>query len=273
MLAATPMGSPTTSASASATTARVAARTTGLTTNTVPGTTGGVIVPKTVGKLFFTDGRKAYVCSASAILTKSRNQVLTAGHCVHSGPHPDGGLLGTSLLAGKPRYYSNWIFVPRYDNGSAPLGKWVATNRYVANGWINDENFKQDQAILTVARLNGKRLTDVVGGNALALGRGSAQKGVRIWGWPVDSPYDGETAWRCDGSTYTTKISTAGDSAMSCGLNGGASGGPWILPTKRTANTGTIYAVTSRITTTGPHIILAQPLPWSLRRLIARAGG
>lgn len=266
MLAAVPVDSPST------TTARTSARTTGLTSNTVQATTA-VYTPKTVGKLFFSDGGSDYVCSASAIATKSRNQVLTAGHCAHTGPNPEGGLLGLGLLAGPPRYYSNWVYVPRYNNGRAPLGKWVVTHAYVANGWIQDESFQQDQAVLTVARRNGRRLVDVTGGNRVALGAGTTHQGVRIWGWPAASPYDGETAWRCDGPTRASSVSAPGDSSMTCGLNGGASGGPWILPGRRTANVGTIYAVTSRITTTGPHLILAQPLPTSLRQLITRAGG
>lgn len=250
-----------------------APRTTGLTANTVPTGTGHVRVPKNVGKLFFTDRHTDYVCSAAAIDTRSRDQVLTAAHCVHTGPHPDGGLLNTGLLAGQPRYYSNWVFVPRYANGRAPLGKWVATNRLVAQGWIKDESFAQDQGILTVARLNGKRLEDVVGGDRVALGRSRHQQGARIWGWPAESPYDGQRAWRCDGTTKATDVASPGDAGMTCGLNGGASGGPWLLK-GHAGRPGTIFAVTSRITVGGSsHVVLAHPLPTSLRSLIAAAGG
>ena len=63
-----------------------AARAHGTTANMHQGGAGGVHVPRSVGKLFFTDGNARYVCSAAAIDTKSRNQVLTAGHCVHTGP-------------------------------------------------------------------------------------------------------------------------------------------------------------------------------------------
>jgi V8-like Glu-specific endopeptidase len=230
-------------------------------------------VPTSVGKLFFTDRRTDYVCSAAAIASPKGDEVLTAGHCVHTGPHPDGGLLGTGLLAGPPRYYSNWVFVPRYADGRAPLGRWVATGALAAAGWIKRESFTEDQGILTVARLGGRRLTDVVGGNRVALGRGRHQKGVRIWGWPAESPYDGEKAWRCDGTTKPTSIAAPGDAGMTCGLNGGASGGPWFLPKGRTGRTGTIFAVTSRITVGGSsHVVLAHPLPLSLRALIAAAG-
>ncbi len=58
-----------------------------------------------------------YVCSAAAIRTRKRNQVITAGHCVHTGPNV--GLLE------QPHFFSDWLFVPRYRNGRAPYGRWV----------------------------------------------------------------------------------------------------------------------------------------------------
>lgn len=229
-------------------------------------------MPKTVGKLFFSDRADDYVCSASAIRTKSRNQVLTAGHCVHTGPHPDD--IGIPLLDGllsRPRYFSNWMFVPRYAHGNAPFGKWVATNRFVSTGWTQHENFSQDQAILTMGRRHGKKLINVVGGNRVALGRSPAEGQVRIWGWPAESPYNGEKAWRCDGPTKRSGADVRGDARMACPLNGGASGGPWLLRKRRTTNVGTIFAVTSREAVNGPKSLFAQPLPHELRQLINRA--
>jgi V8-like Glu-specific endopeptidase len=234
-----------------------------------------VRVPRTVGKLFFSDSGADYVCSAAAIRTQKRNKVLTAGHCVHTGPHPEDGLLpGLCLLVcPAPHYFSNWMFVPRYENGAAPYGKWVATRGVVSDGWRTHENFTQDQGVLSMARRNGKRLVDVIGGNRVALNQSARQAGVRIWGWPAETPYDGETAWRCDGATVRDDSYWKGDAEMSCSMTAGSSGGPWILPGNRTANVGTIFAVTSRGTTAGPQILLAHPLPGELRTLIATAGG
>jgi hypothetical protein len=72
-------------------------------------------VPRTVGKLFFSDSGGDYVCSAAAISTRKRDQVITAGHCVHTGPNV--GLLQ------QPHFFRNWVFVPRYHRGRAPEGK------------------------------------------------------------------------------------------------------------------------------------------------------
>jgi V8-like Glu-specific endopeptidase len=76
----------------------------------------------TVGKLFFTIGSAPYFCSASVI---QRRIVVTAGHCVHSGTA--GG------------YYNNWVFVPAYRDGTAPLLAWhwravTVTDTWAAGG-------------------------------------------------------------------------------------------------------------------------------------------
>jgi V8-like Glu-specific endopeptidase len=224
----------------------------------------GVRTPQTAGKLFFNVDGGAAVCSAAAIKTEKRNQVITAGHCVHTGPNP-GGL----LFPPDPHYYSDWLFVPRYRNGAAPFGRWVANGAWAFPGWIENESFKFDQAIITFRKRHGRRLVDVVGGNEVVWGKDARQWGTRIWGWPAESPYDGETPQRCDGRT--TPFEGSADAAMyDCPLNGGASGGPWFLPRGRTANTGRIWAVTSR-RVIGEPILLARPIPSEIRRMIRAA--
>lgn len=219
----------------------------------------GVHVPRTAGKLFFRVPGGDAVCSAAAITTPKRNQVITAGHCVHSGP---------GWLLNPPHFYSDWLFVPRYRNGRAPLGRWVSDNAFVFSDWIERESFRHDQAIITFKRRNGRRLVDKVGGNEVVWGKGPQHRGVRIWGWPAESPYDGESARRCDGPTRRFERS---DAAMyRCDLTGGASGGPWLLPRGRTANTGQIWAVTSRRLLARP-VLLASPIPREIRRMIRAA--
>jgi V8-like Glu-specific endopeptidase len=75
----------------------------------------------TVGKLFFSIGGSPFVCSGAVI---QRRVVATAGHCVHSG-----------TAAG---FHSNFVFVPAFRDGVAPLGRWnwryVATTATWANG-------------------------------------------------------------------------------------------------------------------------------------------
>jgi V8-like Glu-specific endopeptidase len=72
----------------------------------------------TVGRLFFTAGGKPMFCSASVI---QRRIVVTAGHCVHSGTSSG--------------FFSNWMFVPAYRDGNAPLLTWTWRAATVTGTW------------------------------------------------------------------------------------------------------------------------------------------
>ncbi|KAA1429170.1 trypsin-like serine peptidase [Nocardioides antri] len=237
------------------------------TETTAAKTAGRVRVPRTTGKLFFSDAGGNYVCSAATIRTRRRDQVITAGHCVHTGP--DVGLLA------QPHFYRNFLFVPRYRHGRAPLGRWAGRNAWVFKGWAENGATRFDQAIIAFKRRDGRKLVNHVGGNEVVWGKRAKQRGVRIWGWPAQAPYDGETARRCDGRTTRSDAyaDRGGDAVMHrCNLTGGASGGPWFLPKDRTRNTGRIFAVTSRRDLVRPNLI-AHPITRDIRRMIRTANG
>jgi V8-like Glu-specific endopeptidase len=61
-----------------------------------------------VGKLFFSVGGTPYACSGAVI---ARRVVATAGHCVHSGTSSG--------------FHSNFVFIPAFRDGVAPLGVWT----------------------------------------------------------------------------------------------------------------------------------------------------
>jgi len=94
-----------------------------------------------------------------------------------------------------------------------------------------------------------------VGGNGLVRGNGQSQPSTRIWGWPAEPPYNGEIPYYCGGTTY---VWGGSDAALSCSMNGGASGGPW-LKDHIDANLGSVFAVTSRRTTSGTPTLLSTP--------------
>jgi V8-like Glu-specific endopeptidase len=73
-----------------------------------------------VGKLFFSINGSPYVCSASVI---QRRVVATAGHCVHSG-----------TASG---FYSNWVFVPAFRDGTAPYLSWNWRYVTVSGTWAS----------------------------------------------------------------------------------------------------------------------------------------
>jgi V8-like Glu-specific endopeptidase len=49
--------------------------------------------------------------------------VVTAAHCVAN--------------YGQSQFYSNWVFVPAYSNGSAPYGKWKAASASILTAYYN----------------------------------------------------------------------------------------------------------------------------------------
>src|SRR3954447_19130922 len=81
------------------------------------------------GRIFVRQGRNKGYCSGTAINSPTRQLVLTAGHCVNTGPR---GLRGTSAWT---RYLE---FVPAYADGIAPFGSFVALRAsvYAPKPWV-----------------------------------------------------------------------------------------------------------------------------------------
>ncbi|THJ00970.1 hypothetical protein E7Z54_11405, partial [Nocardioides sp.] len=216
-------------------------------------------VPRSAGKLFFTTPQGDAVCSAAAVNTAQRDVIITAAHCAHTGP---------GFLLTPPSYYTNFLFVPRYSNGSAPDGQWVGIRAITHRQWIEDEDLAYDQALIEVAPRGGAKLVDVVGGNGLAWNYPARESDVSVWGWPAEAPYTGETAHRCTGST--SSFSGTADAKIACPMTGGASGGPWFL-SMIGPHVGFIWAVTSRRTVTGEKYLIARPLTSAIQTLLAAA--
>ncbi|MFD0659517.1 trypsin-like serine peptidase [Thermocatellispora tengchongensis] len=109
---------------------------------------GGTVV-RTTGRVFFTtaDGRNSS-CSGTAVTSANESVVMTAGHCVK--------------LNGA--FHRNWVFVPAFDDGRRPFGTWVATWLMTTPQWNAREDINFDVAAAVVAPLDGRTLTDAVGG-------------------------------------------------------------------------------------------------------------
>lgn len=209
------------------------------------------LVPRTAGKLFFSLNGLDYVCSASAVNSKTKNLVVTAGHCVFDPTTASWGY--------------DFAFVPRYHDGHAPDGVWRWRAAWAFNGWMADQDPQYDQALIKMRPRHHRRLVKVVGGNGLAWGYPVKQRSVTIWGWPAESPYDGSTAVRCHGRTRHWYAGSP-DAKIHCPMTGGASGGPWLIHPLN-ANVGYVFAVTSRRTIGSPHL-LSDPNPPALANML-----
>src|ERR1700761_2656870 len=81
------------------------------------------------GRLYVVQNGEEGFCSATAIDSASRSLVLTAGHCVNTGPKK-----------GRPGKWSSYLeFVPGYNLGAAPYGTFVLSGTPRAlPGWVKE---------------------------------------------------------------------------------------------------------------------------------------
>ncbi|MDT0169666.1 hypothetical protein [Pseudarthrobacter sp. BRE9] len=201
-----------------------------------PSTTGSTKAPKTtttlaksetpvkhIGKVFFTLGGTNYVCSGNAVSSPNGSTVSTAGHCVNEGPGA---------------YATNFVFVPAYDNGAAPYGKWTARSLYAPSQWVSNGDMTYDTGFAVVSPLNGKNLTAVVGGSGVAFNQAYGLT-YKSFGYPAAAPFNGMSLWSCTGkATKDPNNPQFGTQGIPCDMTGGSSGGPWFIQTSSSPGAG-----------------------------------
>ena len=166
------------------------------------------------GMVFFTMGGANYVFSVNAVTSRIKINVSTAGHCVFGGPGQEA---------------TNFVFVPAYENGQAPYGKWTATDLYTTSEWTASGDISYDTAFAVMDRLDGDLLTDVVGGSGVAF---NEDRGLSYtsYGYPADKQYNGETLKSCAGTATNDTVNPAFTTqGIPCDMTSGSSGGPWFI--------------------------------------------
>jgi V8-like Glu-specific endopeptidase len=169
---------------------------------------------RTVGKLFFKkpDGN-TWVCSGSVI---SQRLVLTAGHCVHDG---SGRIEG---------YYSDFVFIPAYRDGNAPLERWTWASGIVTNAWWSGKQKLPNASDFAILEMNdggaGQRIGLVTGWLGWITNR-LAQNHVLSLGYPQNID-NGERMHQA----ASQSIGSTGNGTVAYGtdMEGGSSGGPWV---------------------------------------------
>ncbi|HET7052372.1 MAG TPA: hypothetical protein VFI09_00465 [Solirubrobacterales bacterium] len=176
------------------------------------------------GRLFIRQGKNEGFCSATAIDTPSRSLVLTAGHCVNSGPQPPNGhTVWSSLLE----------FVPAYSGDTAPFGAFVAHRKsvFALKQWVEFGNPDFDVGALVVSpNAEGVSVADAVGGGVAIATDLSRKQDFQTFGYPgqtrwmqnCDSPYVGD-------DVLTYRIPGPPTIAIGCHWLPGASGGGWLI--------------------------------------------
>src|SRR5690606_32888896 len=108
-----------------------------------------VSASQTVGKVFFvTPNGQSGTCSAASVNSPKGRLVMTAGHCVVNQNF--GG------------WFENWVFVPRYRNGSRPFGTWTARQLTAPTSWVDYRDPDQDMAIAIMNNNAGRTIVSVV---------------------------------------------------------------------------------------------------------------
>jgi V8-like Glu-specific endopeptidase len=201
------------------------------------------------GRLFVRQGNERGFCSATAIDTPTRKLVLTAGHCVNSGPRlPNGRSVWSSLLE----------FVPAYSGGTAPFGVFIAHRRsvFALKQWVKFGNPNFDVgAIVTAPNAEGLNVADAVGGGAAIATDLSRREEFQTFGYP------GETRWMqgCNSpyvgdDVLTYRIPGPPTIAIRCRWTPGASGGGWLIEGGATIDGLTSYGKSGdRRHTFGPY--------------------
>ncbi|AXG76389.1 trypsin-like serine peptidase [Streptomyces paludis] len=204
----------------------------------------------TVGKLFFDTPDGPSVCSATVVADPANpgasNLVWTAGHCVHSGA--SGGWLRNIVFV--PSYndqaLANTAFRGQAGNNDnvAPFGIWWADWAQTSPQWIErggprgGKGAPFDFAVLHVKPPSGTdanlSLEEAVGGAAGVRFDAPAANGISsmgIWGYPAETPFDGERMFTCQGNPGRLSIRADEPSLyrIGCTMTGGASGGGWFV--------------------------------------------
>jgi len=201
------------------------------------------------GRIFFRRAGRANSCSGTVIDTPTRQLVLTAGHCVNSGP-----VDGTRFS-----FWSNFIqFVPAYSEGQAPFGAFVMRRgrAYALSPWVRRANPSFDVgAFLVHPNAAAQNVADAVGGGVSIALNVSRRQQFQTFGYPgrvetlqqCDSPYVGS-----DRNTF--RIPGKPTMSIRCRWGPGASGGGWLIGEATAINGLTSYGIRrDRVHTFGPY--------------------
>jgi hypothetical protein len=174
------------------------------------------------GRLFVVQDGEEGSCSATAIDSPTRSLVLTAGHCVNSGPED-----------GHPGSWSSYLeFVPGFNLGVAPYGAFILSGRPRSlPGWTRDGNPDYDLgAFLVALDAEGVALEDALGGGARIVTDLGHKQRFESFGYPGGtermrncvSGYAGQ-------DPVTVTLPGPPTVGIRCRWAPGASGGGWLI--------------------------------------------
>lgn len=201
---------------------------------------GGGLVKRTTGRVYFTLNATDYVCSGSVVndVRADASLVLTAGHCVFDD--------ATDSFA------TNWLFVPDYETGGTfncaltSYGCWTAQALVTTTAWSTGD-FNEDYSF-AVMRPGGKdgvtQLDSAVGAQEITFTVSPVGQTVYAFGYPASKKYNGQRLAYCSGQAIADSYGST-DGGLACDMTGGSSGGPWFTNFNSATGAGTLTSVNS----------------------------
>ncbi|MFC7742208.1 trypsin-like serine peptidase [Nocardiopsis composta] len=173
-------------------------------------------------------GGRDFTCTASVVPSDNGDTVVTAGHCLKDGTGD---------------WASKWVFVPGYDDGEAPYGRFAARELLVTSQWSRRADDSHDFGAAVLEAREGRHVRQATGAQRIAFtGKGAGT--VHAFGYPSRSPYDGRHLYYCSGPTRPDDGGTTAH-GMACDMTEGSSGGPWLSGFDPSTGTGTVVSVVS----------------------------
>ena len=174
-----------------------------------------------VGALFSSPTALMHGCTASVVSSSSGDLIITAAHCVRGS--------GSGLT-----------FVPGYDRGKSPYGRWSVTQAYVPSEWKRSQDPQSDVAILRVAKrpINGvnRGVQQVAGSVPLATSRPTVGARVTVPAYPAGA---GDPQLSCTAPATAVRTSAGVFPSFACERYlSGVSGAPFYSGGKVTGVIG-----------------------------------
>jgi V8-like Glu-specific endopeptidase len=163
-----------------------------------------------------------HFCSGTLVAGGRVDLVVTAAHCVTSGP---------GLAA-----YAELEYAPAYRHGTAPYGLWKAARVTVDPRWTEHADPDLDVAFIQLAARDGQRVGDVVTARRIAFDTPGTGP-VRLVGYPDDAD---------DPLTCLGTMSRRDDGQLRVGCTGytaGTSGSPWLADVDPATGTRAVVGV------------------------------